>query len=96
MNSKVLQFPKKPKKNEIDITTCLVAFVKQELSIAELGQEVAKQIAENANYATDPRLQRIHSKFTGVTEKDDFDRFFTDLNWWCEYSEVVLVYPGSN
>ena len=96
MNSKVLQFPKIKKPNEINITACLVAFVKEELSVAELGKEVAKKIAENANYASDLRLQRIHSKFTTVTEKDDFDRFFQDLNWWCDYSDVKLVYPGGN
>lgn len=83
----VMNLPRSNK--EIDIRIPMDKFAKRELSISELGKEIAQIILNNEDFISHSRLPRIEFKFVETTEQ--FDACLNDLQYWCAYFDFDLI-----
>ena len=80
---------------EIDIRVPITKFAMKELSIKELGEDIATIITKHKMFAGDPRLQRIRDKFKSVEDQERFDAYLNDLDNWCSFYDCDLLIPGN-
>lgn len=77
----------------LNLVKVFIDYATTQCNMSVLGQNVATEIEKLPCFSEEPRLQRIHKKFSELdpTDEEKFDAFLMDLFAWGEYNNTCKI-----